>query len=394
MPYDGLINYDFDNMESIIFNLKSDPSVSRLRELKTELNRFFKDSECKEIIYTKNTDKMFFGMYVIPVLDGDSAMNVLISSDRYRIKEYYIEMDSKLFDPELNLSSREILATLLHEVGHLTNNSSPMEEVRNATSVYLAQNNEHLVLNSSKQYKELIAFAIKDSLRKLTSIFEFNKNEEILADEFVVKCGYGSELESALNKIIKKNGYLNAEVPNKLLVLQWTLRLYKDVKIKRISALHALNRGKSLTASVLQKREISNVIRNLQQIDDDRLIIESMTDIVYNMNKSIGTLFKSFRYKGIRALEDDYFDLALRAKNVDEQEEALITLREINMRLSILDDYLRTEKELSQDERDRWMDLSNKYRDLRDLLVKKQTYTDKYYGLFVKTPVVKSRFDV
>lgn len=388
------INYDFTEMEAILFNLKSDPSNQRLRDLKFELNKFFKDSECKEIIYTKNTDKLFFGMYVIPVLDGDSAMNILVSNDKFRIKEYYIELDSKIFDPMLNLSSIELLATLLHEVGHLTNTSAPAEEIRNATNVYLAQNNEHLILNSSRQYKELIAFAIKDSLRKITSIFEFKKNEEILADEFVVRCGYGPELESALNKIVKKTGELNSEVKNKLIVLQWTLRLYKDVKLKRISALHSLNRSKTLSPSLLQRREITNVIRNLQQIDDDRLIVESITDIVYNFNKSVGSLYKSFKYKGMRALEEDYFDLALRAKNVDEQEEALITLREINMRLSILDDYLRTEKDLSPDEVDKWHSLANKYRDLRDLLVKKQTYTDKYYGLFIKTPVIKSRFDV
>lgn len=387
------VKYDFSNFEQIMFQLKTTQNQQVLRELKTELNKFFKDSNCKEIIYTKNYDKLFFGLYVIPVINGDQAVKLLTSDEKTRIKEYYIEIDSKLLDPGLNLSAAELTAVLLHEVGHLTNDSHPADEIRKATDVYMAENNEHLILNSAKQYKELLAFAVKDAFRKLTSLFEFKKNEEILADEFVVRCGFGPQLESALNKIVKNSCQLNNEIKNKLMVLQWSLRLYKDVKSNRISALHALNRASTVTGSILQKREINSVSRNLQQIDDDRLITESITDIALGLSKNISDLYKSFKYKGIRALNDDYFDLAIRVKNVDEQEEALLVLRQINLRLSILDDYLRTEQ-LDPNDREKWMDLGQKYRDLRDTLSKKQTYADKYYGMFVKTPVIKSRFEV
>lgn len=386
------IQYDFSRFDTIMFHIKSNPTKEHLIELKNELNKFFTDCTCKDIIYTENLDKLFFGMYVIPIVSGDDAMKILASNDKYRVIGYYIELDSKLFDGTMNLTSKELTASLLHEVGHLTNTSQPVDELRKATDTFLYSNNEHLILNSSKQYKELLAFAVKDSLRKLTSMFEFKRNEELIADEFVVRCGYGPDLESALKKISKNSLQLNKEVDNKLIVLQWTLRLYKDVRCRRIAALHTLNKGKQLTGSVLQKREIDTVINNLQQIDDDRLIVESVIDVISNINKSLGSLYRNFKYRGMKALEDDYYDLALRSKNVDDQEEALATLRQINLRLSILDEYLRTEN-LDPDEKQRWMDLMQKYNDLRDFISKKQTYTDKYYGLFVKTPVIKSRFD-
>ena len=98
------------------------------------------------------------------------------------------------------------------------------------------------------------------------------------------------------------------------------------------------------------------------------------------------------KQKGIRGIEDDLYEYTLRVKSVDERDEALIILRDINSRLAILDDYL-TDKNLSDTERDRWLDVRKKYLMLREDLSKKTTYDDKYYGLFVKTPVVKSRYE-
>lgn len=387
------INLDIvQDIESRIFTIKSDPNQDNLRQLKNLLNKFFPDTNCKEIIYTQNIDKVFFGMCVYPMINGDKALNLLTSDNNYRIDSYYLEIDSKLLDPVLNLSAKEITAVLLHEIGHLANTSTPIEDVKDAVNVYLSKHNQHLSLDSSKQYKELLAFAIKDSVQKIVNIFNKNIDEEVVADEFVVKCGLGPDLESALRKITNKAGKLNSEVNNKFIVLQWTLNLYKDVKLKRISALHALNRGKQITASVLQKREINSVIRNLQQIDDDRLIVESITDIALAFSQNVANIYKDIKYKGVRSLEEDYYDLALRVKNVDDKDEALMILRQINIRLSIVEDYLNS-GDVDPNKRDKLFDVMNKYRTLRDILSKKETYT-KIYGLFQELPVVKNRYEV
>lgn len=375
------INYKFEDLDKLMSQLKTNPSHQNLTKLKYELNKLFKDSNCREVIYTNNTDKIFFGMCVMPYLEEKDTSLILTTDKKIRISQYYLEIDSKLF--EIGLSTRELTAVLLHEIGHIVNSSTPVEETRKSIDVYLSKNNEHLIISDAAQYNDIIAYGIKDTIRKLNSIFDKN-DEEVLADEFVISCGYGMELETALTKIIKNAASINKNVSNKLIVLQWILRLYKDVKYKRIAALHTINKSKKITGSVLQKRELNNLSRRLEEIDDSFMITESV-----NLFKK---MYKDFKYKGIRSFEDDLFELSLRAKNVTDQDEALIILRQINTRLSVIDDYIRTE-ELDEKEKDRWYDLQNKYSILRYTLSKKTTY-EKYLGLFVNTPVIKSRYEL
>lgn len=383
---DKYLKYDFSDLENTMFNFKNDQSSSRLRDIKDELNKFFKDSTCKEVIFTKNYDKLFFGMCVMPILNGDDTVEIITSNKKKRIDAYYVEIDSKLL--ELNLSARELVAVLLHEVGHMVNDSRPIEEVRKALDIYLSNNNEHLVITDSIHYKEMLAYAFKDSLRKVTSLF-FKEDEEILADQFVVTCGFGEDLELAYKKITKKAGSLNKDVRNKLLVLQWTLRIYKDVKIRRIGAIKTLNRAKALSASTLEKRGIELMSRSINQIDDDALIQESTNYLIRKTNE----IYKNFKYKGMRSLEDDLYEYSLRIKNIDEQEDALMVLRQINLRLAMIDDYMATEK-LAESDFERWDRLRVKYQVLRDELSKKKVYDGKYYGLFVQTPVIKDRYSL
>lgn len=383
---DKYLKYDFSDLENTMFNFKNDQSSSRLRDIKDELNKFFKDSTCKEVIFTKNYDKLFFGMCVMPILNGDDTVEIITSNKKKRIDAYYVEIDSKLL--ELNLSARELVAVLLHEVGHMVNDSRPIEEVRKALDVYLSNNNDHLVITDSIHYKEMLAYAFKDSLRKVTSLF-FKEDEEILADQFVVTCGFGEDLELAYKKITKKAGSLNKDVRNKLLVLQWTLRIYKDVKIRRIGAIKTLNRAKALSASTLEKRGIELMSRSINQIDDDALIQESTNYLIRKTNE----IYKNFKYKGMRSLEDDLYEYSLRIKNIDEQEDALMVLRQINLRLAMIDDYMATEK-LAESDFERWDRLRVKYQVLRDELSKKKVYDGKYYGLFVQTPVIKDRYSL
>ena len=48
------IDYDFSGLNSAMFKLKSNPSSSNLNSIKYELNKFFKDSKCEEVISINN----------------------------------------------------------------------------------------------------------------------------------------------------------------------------------------------------------------------------------------------------------------------------------------------------------------------------------------------------
>jgi hypothetical protein len=58
-------------------------------------------------------------------------------------------------------------------------------------------------------------------------------------------------------------------------VIEWTLRLYKDILTYRIPALHTLRRALTLTGSEFDRIEITRLIKRLGTIDDESLIQES-----------------------------------------------------------------------------------------------------------------------
>ena len=176
------IRYDFSELTNIMYSIKDNPNTNNMNKLQKELNRFFKDSTCKGVIYTKNTDKVFFGMCVMPVIDGNKAVDILHNNEVCRINEYYLELDSKLFDPLLALSSRELVAILLHEVGHIVNNNAPVDEVRKEIDSYLAKEDDNLVIADSIHYKEILAFGIKDFIRRTSSLFEIEDAVETVRE--------------------------------------------------------------------------------------------------------------------------------------------------------------------------------------------------------------------
>ena len=375
------IRYNFDDFEQILGSIKANPTPSKMRELKNELNMFFRDSVCKEVIYTNNTDKMFFGMCVMPDIPAEKVYDILHDDKPYRISGYYLELDSKLFSPMLDLSAKELTAVLLHEVGHIVNDTTPIDTVRKNVDVYLDQSDTTIAITDSIHYKEILNFGIKDAIRKVTSLFEKN-NDELLADEFVVACGYGEHLESAFNKLLKNSYNINKDVDNKIVVLSWVLRLYANVKFQRIQAIKSLEKGKTLTASKIEKKEMNGVIQRLNRIDDDSLISEGVFD-------ELGAKYKAtmgkIKYKGIRSFEDDYFEYSLRVKNITSEDDALVLLHQINTRMNIIDDYINTE-DISEQEKKRWYAMYDKYNKLREVLGNKTVYKDDYKRIYINYP--------
>ena len=383
------INYNFDDLSTYMAKVKQNPNSHNLNNLKDELNKFFKDSTCKEIIYTLNTDKMFFGMSVLPVIDSNMVAKSITSDEKIRIIGYYLEFDSKLFDL---LTTRELVAVLLHEVGHMVNDSRPMQIVSDGLNLQLARKNENITRLSDVEFKELMVFAYSNSLQKLYSIFE-SRDEEVIADEFSVACGFGDELENAIKKIVRNTGTLNKGVNSKLAIIQWSLRVYKDLALRRLVAIKTLKKIYSMSPSELEKRTIRNVVRTLEEPTKAKALAEG--SFIDRMLDKTSSAYRSFKYRGMRSLEDDLYEYSLRIENVETEEDALIILRGVNLRMSMIDDYILEQgKNISDSEKERWFKLKNKYQLLRDKLGAKKIYKDKYYSLFVNTPVVHSRYEV
>lgn len=385
------INYDFSSIIHEFVEMKEGTiTPSNLQTLKVELNRFFEDSTCKEVLYTTNNDKMFFGIKIIPMIDADDIYDLLIDDEQYRIKKYIVEIDSKLLDPILNLSELELTAILLREVNSMVGNSQPIENARNVLNIYLAFNKDHLKVSQSIHYKEILAFGLKDYLSKAQSMFYIDDEYDITTDEFMMSYGFINDLFYAYKKLYNSNIKLfeNCNV-SKFIVFSWTLSIYKNLRIHRVGALNTLKDMKDLTGSRLEKLEIDNVIRRIQRIDGDTLLESSENS---SISVKIKEKLKKARLNNLRSIDATFYELSMQVRNVEDENDALYLMRQINSNISIIEEY-RNSKDIDKYEIDRWNVALDKFIQLRDKLSSSIVYKNKNFGIFVNYPdIVENRY--
>lgn len=394
-----VISYDvkrkMNKLQDCVSAVVLDPTDGSLEFLRRCLNETFKGTHCRSVIYTNNTDKLFFGMCVMPIISSAMAKVVVLDGEvpTDMKKEYVVEIDSKLF--EIGLTEREVMAILLHEIGHIVlDMDQSLEEIIDATQVYVAKNNEVLnavqVANSGSLFK----FGIEDALRKMGTMFT---NEEKRADAVAAQLGYGRDLESAFTKISRRSIDLNRDVDNKLVVLQWALRTYKNLNIDRKYAIRKLNNLIDVNGSEVQNSRVKTMLNDIKNIDfklsKPSLELRENIDECCALNeKGLLSIYRRHTDKAMRGIEEDLYELQLMAKATEDRDECLMILRQINSRLSILEDYLSGDK-ISDSNRKRYSAVMNEYLKLRAEVGKKNTVPDEFLSLWVKTPMVKSRYE-
>lgn len=388
----NIINYDFSTFVNVFTKIKENglATPTDLRTLKNELNSFFKDSSCKEVLYTNNNDKMFFGIKITAMIDADDIFDYLVDTDPARVKTYVVEIDSHLLNPLVDLSAKELTAMFIHEVAVIINDATPVENARTAMNNYLAANKEHIKISQSIHYKELLAYGLKDYISKSRSMFYTSDISEILADEFARSYGFSDELSSAYDKVTTNNIklYENSEV-SKFITFSWALNLYKNLKTRRVGALKTLARAKQLTGSRLEQLEIDNVIRRIKRIDDD-IIVESAENPGFLRTK-LKEKMKKARLNNLRIIENTLYELNLQIRNVEDENDALYLMRQLNNSIAIIDEY-KNSTDCDDYELSKWNQLMDKFVQLRDKLSSSVIYKNKSYGIFVQYPdIVENR---
>lgn len=374
-------NYDFNDLLTIIDSLKQDADPDVLRNFAYELNMFFRDVKCEGVLYTNNTDLDFFGVYVQPVLKEKDIYPLLISDYTTTIEKYYVELDSKLFNPLLGLTNREILAIILHDIGSMINSSGPIDRAVKEIDLYLDTTNDVLRTTDNVNYVAILTFGVKDLLHKLTSIFTADLTSNVAIDDFIMSCGFINELNSAISKL-KKFGYLNmfSEGGSPSAIIAWTIRIYNDIKGQRIRTIRLLRKAASYTPVRLVKREMNHMITALSRIDDSS-ILESVFDDVKMKYQS---MTKKFTMSSIKDIEEDYYDYAVTLQNVNDEDDALLLLHRINSRMSVIDGILNDDNpQISDRERKAFADLYERYNKLRNDVVAKKVYKRNYRRIYV-----------
>lgn len=361
------------------------PTTQHLTEIKNCLNEIFNSKlMCTDVLYSFNTDKEYFGIMVNPLLTSLDAMNILATEDQVFINKYQVEIDSKLFD--LGLTSDELTASLLYEISSMLLNDGTIKEVRALIDLHILAEEDVIRLRDSANYSQLIIYGIKDTMYKVSSMMFKDEVDDLLANPFIMEADLDKSLLTAQDKIVNDVYGLSDSVRTpKTIILKWVFMIYKDMKHNSTIAKETLSEAKQFTASLLLKQEIDKTIIAIERIDAQTLI-ESVSitkffesKCLYSLNE--GSIFKSLKKTGLRSIEDEYYELAVRVKSMETEDDAIFILRAINTRLSILEDYLYSE-ELSEPERKRWTAVANNYRALREQITKSKIFKQKSYGLF------------
>lgn len=337
----------YDDITISVTNIKFNPKQNYLVDLQDALNKFFNDSTCKGVIYTHNQDKLFFGIYAMPSIECDVVVKTITSGKRLRVKEYYLELDSKLFEPYLNLNVHEITALIVHDIGALVNTSAPSEEVTKNIDQYLVDNHETLKLSDLVHYKEILSFGFRDALRKCTAIFELGKYDpetDTLA-QFIDWVPYVKYLTVALDKVSRLGWNFNREIDTRFVGLSWVLRVYRDVLGYRIAAIKTLERMQELSPSQIEKKEFNNFARRLNRIDDDMLLeagseADENSILLENIRRDHFNLATSNAIDELDFAKNDYIGALLKEKNLENEPDAMPNLMNcMNRQMMMIKDY-------------------------------------------------------
>lgn len=348
-----------------VVNLKAKPGDKiELNKIKECLNKIFPDSKCVDVIYTVNTDKMFFGIVTLPILSPNEILNIMTSDEDSKITTYKVELDSKLFSDMIDLSLDEITALIVHEVARLVNDYFPINNARYLIDKTVLDYGITLKMSEYVPYIEIIGYGIKEAARRSVSIFENNYLVPYYLDETYELT---DSLRRAITKLENKGNLWDTEVDNKSIIIKWVVRLYTNILKYRIMSLHTLEKGIELTGSVLIVNEMKNMVKKLHRIDDYSLMQEASNIINFFNSTKNATLNALDRFKanGIKNYYDDYYEIQFEYNNMDNDRGTAVTLlHKINSRMSVIDDYISTEKVDPQTKK-RLTELYYKYDELR-----------------------------
>lgn len=313
-----LTEQEFDEIDADIrsdfIEMKIKPHESNriCDSIKASVNKLFPDAECQDVIYTDNTDKMFFGIIVMPVFSHEEITQIVTTDDDWiKVKKYKVEIDSKIINGFVPITVDEITAFLLHDIGSLTNTNKPIIEARYYLDKAISVSSNSFKISDYSSYIELLGFGIKFTIRYLTSIFCNNK---YVSNTFDDSIGISRFIESGLSKLINNGDIWDKESNNKGIVMDWIVRLYSDILKNRIPAIHTLNKCIDIYGSQLIKFELKNLILRLNRIDDFSLIKEEVSIPDQDIQKKI---FKESQ--DIVKLEDTFEEIkALPVTNMND----------------------------------------------------------------------------
>lgn len=171
------------------------------------------------VAVTENPHNEFYGMSVFPtagvistvvdeILKGEvHAKASTIAKIWSTNKSWVVEIDELILtDPNLNTNPSELVAVLLHELGHVALSNTASNRFTTVMQYQLTKMNYRAknVLKWKRAHRLLDLVVIEACTVK--NYVTNPKKEELYADEYVYKLGYGDSLHSFITKILHAHG--------------------------------------------------------------------------------------------------------------------------------------------------------------------------------------------
>lgn len=359
--------------------------------IKRKLNKEFPDFQCRRVIYTPNTDKQFFGVFIQPdfftsvdmfhreLFAGlyDNGRKIDYDTfEPFKAKTYQIEIDGRLFKHGL-LNATEVWAILFNEICAM-NSTKPIYQLRAMIDTYVASKGMHVNLDWINESSDTFYLVAIITLHNLTSAFAKVGDDVSEPLDITVENGLGRDYTTAIN-ILKENAAWDQPVADTTgLMLNWYFYHYNWIRQNR-NIEYIFREAIECEASKLVRAAVLCAIQqNVMILDADRKYYGTS---IQESSKRRGLIWQMKR-NGIKSIEEDLFEYNMRVKNIETEDDAIILMRQINSRMSILEDYLRDE-DIDDIDRKRWEECYKQYVELRTTLSKKTLYKRKQMGLWM-----------
>jgi hypothetical protein len=401
---------DFILMEKYFKDIKEKNNVEEnLNNISRIISRNF-DLELNLSIIDNDTN-LFFGMNIYPeesvidnllknILEEKSHLDNIMAIWNRNDNKWYVEIDSiLLYDNNLNANPSEIVAVLLHEIGHVIYSNSIPEKI-NRILKYNIMNLTYSIKQLCKNYKfrKIFSLVIVEACSSKNYHY-INNNIERIADNFVVKMGYGDELDNFINKLISSQGNRlvnrsDEEIDKDIkVIVKWGIENISELEMRK----HKLRESLKVQLLRTPSKYIKDLVMDIKDKffgDESQKYKTAITEqyLIDEYHKilqeSILDFFDSLG-KVKKVNNSDIDILSIEVNKIENNDDKIYVLDLLYDKLDIINaalDYIdqgKTDK-VSQSKQT-LLSMKDRLEKLRQQILN-MTIKDKQYGVFIKYP--------
>lgn len=323
-----------ETLENAITKIQSGSSTDEMcRKIQLAINKEF-NANCQGVyVIDNNTNNYFFGACIIPteeecykIIDNLTRGDENVKFER--CSSFIINLDSKLLY-DVAATPKEIVAVLLHEIGHKT--FSSLQKVKLKEKLIEVSMEEGIEPSKMKQtYIGCKYILMTPVINCFTSCFSsIGLLNEIGSDSFAVRYGYGRELASLIKKLMELDTRKNLfrkdrKVDEDTLLVKWSVTSMINFAIRRKAILRDLQ---SQTKGEMLMGIPKLIDAQIKSLSNTRVNTRGLSVSRKFNNESVKS-FIEMKTKGLSQLELD--EIIVEIDRIEYHEDKLYLVNRIH----------------------------------------------------------------